>query len=108
MGDVRMLDGQAAITFRSCYAGDTVIRATSPGLTPAEITLHFTGPVAYEEGKTSAVQPRPHVKFNRAAQPRSRNSSAATAPPSPLLPCRIMPAPPPTTGVTFPTSSAPF
>ena len=37
--DIRILDGQAAITFRSDYAGETVIRATSPGLKPAEITL---------------------------------------------------------------------
>jgi beta-galactosidase len=67
--DIRILDGQAAITFRSYYAGDTVIRATSPGLTPSEITLHFTGPVAYQEGKTPAVQPRPYVRFDRRNQP---------------------------------------
>ena len=66
--DIRILDGLAAITFRSYYAGDTVIRATSPGLKPAEITLHFTGPIAWLEGKTPAVAPRPYVKFVRGAQ----------------------------------------
>jgi beta-galactosidase len=67
--DIRIQDGQAAITFRSYYAGDTVIRATSPGLPPAEITLHFTGPVPFVEGKTPPVQPRPYVKYVRTTQP---------------------------------------
>ena len=67
--DIRILDGQAAITFRSYYAGDTVIRATSPGLKPAEITLHFTGTVAWQEGKTPPVQPRPYVRYDRRNAP---------------------------------------
>ncbi len=67
--DIRILDGQAAITFRSYYAGDTVIRATSPGLKPAEITLHFTGPVAWQEGKTAPVPARPYVRYVRRGPP---------------------------------------
>ena len=67
--DIRILDGQAAIAFRSYYAGDTVIRATSPGLEPAEITLRFAGSTPYREGKTPAVKPRPYVKFEARAQP---------------------------------------
>lgn len=34
-----MLDGKAAIEFRSYYPGETVIRATSPGMQPAELRL---------------------------------------------------------------------
>jgi beta-galactosidase len=67
--DIRIQDGQAAVTIRSSYAGETVVRATSQGLAPSEITLRFVGPVPYEPGKTPPVQPRPYVRFNRAAQP---------------------------------------
>ena len=86
--DIRILDGQAAISFRSYYAGDTVIRATSTGLTSAEVTLHFTGSVAWQEGKTPAVQPRPYVKFNRAAQPPQQQIFGRNSPafPSSSLP----------------------
>jgi hypothetical protein len=66
--DIRILDGQAAITFRSYYAGETVVRASSPGLAPAEVTLRFTGAAPYQEGKTQPVQSRPYVKFERAAE----------------------------------------
>jgi len=86
--DIRIQDGTAAITFRSYYAGETVIRATSPGLTPAEITLHFAGPVAFQEGKTALVQARPYVKFNRAAQAAQVQSFGHNSPvfPSSALP----------------------
>ncbi len=66
--DIRIQDGQAAITFRSYDSGETVIRASSPGLAPAEVTLHFTGSEPYREGKTPPVQPRPYVKYVRPAQ----------------------------------------
>jgi beta-galactosidase len=63
--DIRIQDGKAAITIRSYYAGETVVRATSPGLAPAEVTLRFVGPVAFEPGKTPPVQPRPYVRGAR-------------------------------------------
>lgn len=66
--DIRIADGKAAITVRSYYAGTTVIEATSPGLAPARVTLHFVGPVAYREGRTPPVQPRPYVRYVRPAQ----------------------------------------
>jgi beta-galactosidase len=86
--DIRILDGQAAITFRSYYAGDTVIRATSPGLAPAEITLHFVGSVPYQEGKTPPVQPRPYVRFSRTAPPAPPQTFGRNSPtyPSSALP----------------------
>jgi beta-galactosidase len=86
--DIRIQDGQAAITFRSYYAGDTVIRAASPGLAPAEITLHFVGSVPYQEGKTPPVQARPYVRFNRAAQPAQPQTFGRNSPtfPSSALP----------------------
>ena len=39
--DIAIRDGQAAMEFRSYYAGKTVIRATSPGLKDATIANHL-------------------------------------------------------------------
>ncbi len=75
--DIRILDGQAAMTLRSYYAGDTIVRATSPGLAPAEVTLHFVGPVAYEEGKTPPVEPRAYVRVERQTRPGGREHARA-------------------------------
>ncbi len=82
--DIRILDGQAAITIRSYFAGETVIRATSPGLTPAETRLRFVGDLTFKEGVTPAAQPRPYVHFARQGQPAEfqlfgRNSPAFTS-----------------------------
>lgn len=67
--DIRIADGKAAITFRSYYAGTTVIKATSPGLEPAEVRLTFIGGSTYINGKTPAVGERPYVRFVQEAQP---------------------------------------
>ena len=66
--DIRIADGQAAMTVRSYYAGTTVIEATSPGLAPARVTLRFVGPVAYRKGSTPPAQPRPYTRYVRPAQ----------------------------------------
>ncbi len=48
--DIDIRDGQAAIEFRSYHGGTTVIRASSPGLQAATITLTTTGePVWHED-----------------------------------------------------------
>ena len=62
--DIRIMDGKAAIAFRSYYAGESVIEATSPGLEPARIKLTFTGAPAYKEGVTPKVADRPYVPFS--------------------------------------------
>lgn len=59
--DIRILDGKAAIEFRSYYAGETVIRATSPGLKPAEVKIRFTGSTPYTEA--FKVKERPYTRF---------------------------------------------
>ena len=72
--DIRILDGQAAITIRSYYAGDTLIRATSPGLAPAEIDLQFAGPVPWQHGQTPPTESRPYVRYiRRGAIPQFQN-----------------------------------
>jgi len=63
--DIRIQDGKAAITIRSWYAGTTVVKASSPGLKDAEITLRFTGERPYAEGTTPKVASHPYVRFDK-------------------------------------------
>ena len=61
--DITIRDGAAAMEFRSYYAGQTVIRATSPGLKDATITLTSLGEPKYIPGVTPPVKPRPYVRY---------------------------------------------
>ena len=61
--DIRMIDGQAAIAFRSYYAGKSVIETTSPGLQSVRIEINFAGKYAYESGVTPTVKERPYIRF---------------------------------------------
>ncbi|MDF3058666.1 MAG: putative beta-galactosidase, partial [Rariglobus sp.] len=72
--DIRILDGQAAIAFRSYHAGTTVLRATSPGLASADLTLRFEGEEPYVAGRTPATSPRPYVRFDKKAQPHTAST----------------------------------
>jgi hypothetical protein len=58
--DIAMLDGQAAIEFRTYYSGTSVIEATSPGLTSASVSITSQGSPAWVEGSTPRVAPRPY------------------------------------------------
>jgi hypothetical protein len=62
--DIPIRDGKAAIEFRSYYAGKTVIRATSPGLKDATVTITSFGQPKYISGVTPAVRPRPYHRFS--------------------------------------------
>jgi hypothetical protein len=61
--DIAIRDGEAAMEFRSYYSGKTVIRATSPGLKDATITINSLGEPKFVAGKTPPVKPRPYVRF---------------------------------------------
>ena len=63
--DIRIMDGKAAIAFRSYYAGTSVLEATSPGLKPARIEIVFQGNEAYKKGLTPEVKERSYVRFVR-------------------------------------------
>ena len=65
--DITIRDGQAAIEFRSYYAGKTVIRATSPGLKDATAEIVSLGGPEFIAGKTAPVKPRPLCAFHRSA-----------------------------------------
>ena len=60
---VAIRDGQAAIAFRSYHAGTTVIRATSPGLTPASVEITTTGPDAYVAAESPLAPARPVLSY---------------------------------------------
>jgi hypothetical protein len=64
--EIMIVEGQAAIEFRSYYGGRSIIRASSPGLEDATITLTTEGDPIYIEGKTPPVAARPYVPSNRA------------------------------------------
>jgi hypothetical protein len=61
--DTTIRDGQAAMEFRSYHAGKTVIRATSPGLKDATVTITSLGAPKFIPGVTQPVKPRPYVRF---------------------------------------------
>ena len=65
--DITIRDGEAAMEFRSYFAGKTVIRATSPGLKDATIAITSRGDPKFIAGKTPAVKPRPYVRFTGTA-----------------------------------------
>ncbi len=61
--DIPIQYGQAAIEFRSYYAGTTVIRATSPGLPETRLTVVSKGAPQYVAGKSPEFEPGPYVRF---------------------------------------------
>ena len=63
ISDVAIRNGQAAIEFRSYYGGKSVIRASSPGLKDALITIETKGQPTFVVGKTPVNAYVPYVKF---------------------------------------------
>ncbi len=61
--DIAILEGQAAIEFRTYYSGTSVITATSPGLTSSSITITSTGSPVYQPGVTPATPARPYSRY---------------------------------------------
>ncbi len=61
--DIQILDGRAAIEFRSYYAGTTVINATSPGLMGASVTIVTQGSPAWVAGVTPPTPARPYARY---------------------------------------------
>ena len=56
--DISILDGKAAIEFRTYYAGTSVITASSAGLESASVTIESQGTPVYEEGVTPPTPTR--------------------------------------------------
>lgn len=64
--DIAIREGEAAIEFRSYYAGKTIIRATSPGLKDATVEIASFGGPEFMAGQTQSAKPRPYVRFTGA------------------------------------------
>lgn len=63
--DIRIMDGKAAIAFRSYYAGKTIVEVSSPGLGSELLELEFTGAPAYQPGKSWQTESRPYVRYHK-------------------------------------------
>lgn len=61
--DIQILDGHAAIEFRSYEGGVTIIEATSAGLKPTQIEITTTGKPEFVEGVTTVVKDRPYKDY---------------------------------------------
>jgi hypothetical protein len=61
--DIAILDGEAAIAMRSWQSGTTRLRATSPGLKDATITVRTLQGPAFVAGKTPVAADRPYVPY---------------------------------------------
>jgi beta-galactosidase len=61
--DIQILDGHAAIEFRSYEGGVSIIEATSDGLESAIIEIITTGEPMFEEGITPLVKHRPYSNY---------------------------------------------
>lgn len=62
--DIDMIDGCAAIEFRSYYAGETVIKASSPGLKDDRIRIVSKNAPAFAAGKSKETLDRPYKRFS--------------------------------------------
>ncbi len=70
--DIAIRDGKAAIEFRSYFAGKTVIRATSPGLKEAEITIVSKGAPAFKP-ESQQASARPYLRYRNTEQKAQDN-----------------------------------
>ncbi len=61
--DICILDGKAAITIRSYYAGETVVEAVAEGLPSARVALSFVGAPEYEAGVSRQSDEHPYRRF---------------------------------------------
>lgn len=61
--DIDLIDGCAAIEFRSYYAGKTVIKASSPGLKGDNLQIVSRKAPAYAAGRSAETGDRPYKRF---------------------------------------------
>lgn len=65
--DIRILDGQAAISVRAYNSGTSVIEATSDGLEPARTEIEFVGAPKYRKGVSHVTEERRYVRFTNSS-----------------------------------------
>jgi hypothetical protein len=69
--DIAIRDGEAAIEMRSYQSGSIHLRATSPGLRPADLAVASEGGPPFIPGVTSLVTSRPYVAPLAVAAPQA-------------------------------------
>jgi beta-galactosidase len=75
--DIAIRDGQAAIEFRSYHGGQSVIRATSPGLEESTVTITTVGDPQFVPGQTPLAPDRSYVRFAQSNNPSSGSQNIA-------------------------------
>jgi beta-galactosidase len=75
--DIAIRDGQAAIEFRSYYGGQSVIRASSPGLEDGTVTLTTKGDPQFVPGQSPLAVDRPYVRYTQEYQPAGVSENVA-------------------------------
>jgi hypothetical protein len=79
-GDIPIRDGKAAIEFRSYEAGQSVIRATSPGLKDGVLTIVTHGEPAFVAGVTPLAADRPYTRYTAKESAKVTQNVAANRP----------------------------
>ena len=79
--DIAILDGQAAIEFRTYYSGTSVITATSPGLKGATVTISSQGNPAYVPGTTPQAPTRMYSRYMGGSGTTTTGSDAGSESP---------------------------
>ena len=75
--DIAIRDGQAAIEFRSYNGGQSVIRASSPGLEDGTVTITTVGDPQFVAGQTLLAPDRPYVRFAQSVAPSEVSENVA-------------------------------
>jgi beta-galactosidase len=75
--DIAIRDGQAAIEFRSYYGGQSVIRASSPGLEDSTVTITTAGDPQFVAGQTPLAPDRPYSRFVKSDVPDNGDQNIA-------------------------------
>ena len=75
--DIAIRDGKAAMEFRSYFGGETVIRATSPGLEDGTITITTVGEPKFVAGQSPVAPDRPYVRFVQGNTPTADSQNIA-------------------------------
>lgn len=75
--DIVIRDGLAAMEFRSYYGGQSVIRASSPGLEDSTVTITTMGDPPFIPGQTPLAPDRPYVRFTPSNSTESVSQNVA-------------------------------
>jgi hypothetical protein len=76
--DIGIRDGQAAIEFRSYYSGETIVRASSPGLKDATFVIQSDDAPPFVPGQSPVFSPPPYIRYTQPTSNRQRIAEIAS------------------------------